>query len=262
MAYAITTREPSLKQALTISLALHLLLVVGVGAATFFQPQGESWGGIGGGGSSINVGMVRNLPGVPLPRPDTITTSRVVDETKGHYKTEPRPEVKAPEAKALPEFAKARPPKYDTRKSKVLEDDAVPPDNAVPYGAGGAPTVPYSQFSLGGQTQGGIGMSGGAGGDFGARYPWYVEAVRRRISSNWLQSTIDPSIRFAPRVVVTFQILPNGQLANIQVLRSSGNASVDYSARRAVLDSSPVERLPAGYRGSSVNVEFWFEFRR
>jgi outer membrane biosynthesis protein TonB len=48
----------------------------------------------------------------------------------------------------------------------------------------------------------------------------------------------------------------------VQVLRSSGNASVDYSARRAVLDSSPLERLPAGYGGSNVSVEFWFDFRR
>jgi TonB family protein len=62
--------------------------------------------------------------------------------------------------------------------------------------------------------------------------------------------------------VVTFQILPNGTIANVQVLRSSGNPSVDYSARRAVLDSNPLERLPAGYGGSNVSVEFWFDFRR
>jgi TonB family protein len=63
-------------------------------------------------------------------------------------------------------------------------------------------------------------------------------------------------------VVVTFQILGNGSITNVEIARSSGNASVDNSARRAVLDSSPLERLPADYRGSSVNVEFWFDFRR
>ncbi len=82
------------------------------------------------------------------------------------------------------------------------------------------------------------------------------------MSSNWLQSTIDPSVRWAPRVVVTFQILPDGSVANLEILRSSGIASVDNSARRAILDSSPLERLPAGYSGNQVSVEFWFEFRR
>jgi hypothetical protein len=37
---------------------------------------------------------------------------------------------------------------------------------------------------------------------------------------------------------------------------------VDTSAVRAVRDSSPLQALPAGYSGSSVNVEFWFDFRR
>jgi len=260
MSYAYPTREPSLKQALVLSLGLHLTLVLAAVALSFFSHRGDSWGGVGGG--AINVGLVRSLPGVPLPRPEAVTTSRVVDESKGLYKSEPKPVVKPPDAKSIPEFEKSKPPKYVSNPSKVLEDQTTPPPNAVPYGGGGAPTVQYSQFTLAGQTQGGLGMSNAGGGEFGSRYPWYVEAVRRRISSNWLQSAIEPTVRWAPRVVVTFQILPNGTLANIQVLRSSGNASVDYSARRAVLDSSPVERLPSGYSGSSVNVEFWFEFRR
>jgi protein TonB len=102
----------------------------------------------------------------------------------------------------------------------------------------------------------------GPGGDFGSRYPWFVDAVRNRISSNWLQSMVDPSVSWAPRAVVTFQILRDGSIANIQITQSSGNASVDNSAVRAILGSSPVNRLPNDYSGSTVNVEFWFEFRR
>lgn len=255
-----TTRPPSLRQALILSLALHVSLAAAVGAASFFSPRGESWGGVGGG--AISVGLVKSIGGVPLPRPESVTTSRVVDDTKGLYKSDPKPEAKVPDAKTIPEFSKSKTPKYITRPSKVLENDAQPPPNAVPYGSGGAPSLQYNQFTMAGQTQGGLAISGGGSGEFGSRFPWYVEAVRRRISSNWLQSAIEPSIRWAPRVVVTFQILPDGTLANIQILKSSGYPSVDYSARRAVLDSSPVERLPSGYGGSVVNVEFWFEFKR
>jgi protein TonB len=111
-------------------------------------------------------------------------------------------------------------------------------------------------------TQAGLGFNGVGGGDFGSRFSWYVEAVQRRISSNWLQSTIDQSVSVAPRAVVTFDILRDGTITNIQVTRSSGNYSVDNSALRAIRDSSPLNALPGEYSGTRVGVEFWFEFHR
>jgi TonB family protein len=107
-----------------------------------------------------------------------------------------------------------------------------------------------------------MGFTGEGGGDFGGRYSWYVDAVRNRVSSNWLQSTVDPSVRFAPRAVVTFDILRNGAITNVQVTQSSGNASVDSSAVRAIVGSNPVNPLPPGYTGPKVSVEFWFDFKR
>jgi TonB family protein len=60
----------------------------------------------------------------------------------------------------------------------------------------------------------------------------------------------------------TYQILRDGTVTNAQLTQSSGNRSVDNSALRAVLSSSPVSPLPSNYSGSTVSVEFWFEFRR
>ena len=93
------------------------------------------------------------------------------------------------------------------------------------------------------------------------RYSWYVEAVQRRVSSNWLQATVDPSVQFAPRVVVTFQIMRDGTVANIQIDAFERKSSVDMSAVRAVQASSPLQTLPNDYSGSYVNVEFWFDFK-
>jgi protein TonB len=73
---------------------------------------------------------------------------------------------------------------------------------------------------------------------------------------------VDPSVVAAPRVEVVFTILRDGTVTNIQLTQRSNNNSVDTSAVRAVRDSSPLQALPAGYSGSSVNVEFWFDFRR
>ena len=168
---------------------------------------------------------------------------------------------KAPkEAERIPDFAKG--PNYITRPSKTLEDTTPPPLNAIPYGQGGTPSLPYTQFTVSGATQGGMGFTGPGGGDFTGRFPAYVDAVRNRVSSNWLQSSVDPSVRWAPRTMFTFQILRDGTVTNVQLTQPSGNRSVDNSALRAILSSSPVSPLPSSYSGNTVTVEFWFEFRR
>ena len=262
----IQTHEQSLKAPLVWSIMFHSVLFGSLAMSTHFAHHGDLWGGPGGGGA-ISVKLVGSMQGVPLPAPEVVTENRVVDETKGLYKAEPVPKVKEPpaEAKEIPQFTKEKQPRYITRPSKTLEDKSPPPPpNAVPYGQGGSPAVPYSQFTLGsgGGTNAGMGFTGEGGGDFGGRYSWYVDAVRNRVSGNWLQSTVDPSVRFAPRAVVTFDILRNGTVTNVQVLQSSGNASVDTSAVRAIVGSNPVNPLPAGYTGPKVSVEFWFDFKR
>jgi len=261
MAYvAANSTEQGLGRPLTFSLLFHGGLLTLLTVSGFYSHRGDLWGGPGG---AITVGLVGSVPGVPMPRPEVETPSRVVDESKGLYKSEPAPKVQPPpDATPIPKFERNKPPKYNTRPSKVLENPAPPPENAVPYGGGGAPTVPYTSFSMGAGTQGGLGFSGAGGGNFGSKFPWYVEAVQRRVSGNWLQSSVDPRISFAPRVVATFDILRNGTVTNIQITKSSGNSSVDNSAVRAIRDSSPLQGLPPEYSGSKVGVEFWFDFKR
>jgi len=252
--------EPRLGMPLAASAGMHGVLTGLLLFSAFFAPRGSAWSGSGGG--AVSIGVVGSLPGVPLPRPSVVSMSRVADPSKGLYKSEPPPKpVEVPDAKKLPKFEKEKklPP---SKPSRLLKDDSTPPPGAIPYGQTGAPSLPYTQFTQGTGTPGGIGVKGPAGGDFGARYSWYVEAVQRRISGNWLQSTIDPALQFAPRVVVEFQIFRDGGARNIQITHSSGNISVDRSALRAVQDSIPFPNLPGDYAGSYVTVEFWFEFHR
>jgi protein TonB len=258
MATTAQNSIPGIRTPLAWSLAMHAALIGTLALSNFLSRRGDIWGG--GGGGAVSVGLVGNLPGVPLPRPEAMTTSRVVDTTRGLYKSEPaRQPPQASEATPLPEFRRNKRPV--SRPSRILEDPTPPPEGAIPYGQGGTPAMPYTQFTVGSGSTGGLNL-GGPGGDFGGRFPWYVEAVRRRVSGNWLQSAVDPAIRFAPRCVVTFQILRDGSAANIELVKSSGVDSVDRSAVRAIRDSSPFERLPSEYSGGYVMVEFWFEFRR
>jgi TonB family protein len=252
-----------LRSSLVWSGAFHIFLAAMFVISAFYSNRGAMWGGTGGGGSAVQVTLVGSLPAIPMPIPAAVTTSRVVDVTRGLYKSEPPPKIPfEPSATKLPEFTKEKRSFYKTpRPSKILENKAQPPPNAVPYGQGGAPQVPYSTFTMGQNTQGGLSL-GGPGGGFGQRFPWYVDAVRRRVSSNWLQATVDPTIQAAPRAVIDFEIMRDGTIVNIQVMQSSGYSSVDASAVRAIASSSPLSPLPGGYTGSDVNVEFWFDFHR
>jgi protein TonB len=263
MATATAYREEpeTLKGGLPFSLVLHGVLAALLIGGAFFDHRGDSWGGPGG---AITVGVVGSVPAIPMPKPDVVSENRVVDESKGLYKPEPTtPPPPPPDAVPIPKFEKNQPPKYVTKPSKTLENPTKPPPNAVPYGGGGAPAVPYSSFSLGqGTTQAGMSFDGAGGGNFGAKFSWYVEAVQRKISGNWLQSTVDPRISFAPRLVATFDIARDGSVSNIQITKSSGDASVDQSAVRAIRESSPMQQLPPAYNGSRVSVEFWFDFKR
>src|ERR1700690_1548731 len=263
-----------LKKPFWYSVALHGALLAGAGVPLFFPHNEEDWGSPGSG--AVQVEIVGSFPQIPLPRPELVTPSRVVDETKGLYKAEP-PEIKTPppDAIPIPKFEHLKPPPptkksnitpkpEPTHPSKILENPIPPPPNALPYGKGGRPTAPGTSFAIGaGTTQAGISFSGPSGsGDFGSKYPWYVEAVQRRISGNWMQSSVDASVGWAPRVVITFDILRDGTITNVQMTRSSNNASVDSSAVRAVHDSSKLSPLPPGFAGSTVGVEFWFDYKR
>lgn len=258
---AATRPNESLKQFFYISMICHLTFCILAAIGYYFSERGANWGGPGG---SITVGLVGNVPAIPLPRPDAVSENRVVDESKGLFKSEPAHELTPPpDAVPIPKFEKNKPPKYISKPSKVLENPTPPPQNAIPYGGGGTPAIPTTSFAMGaGHAQAGMAFTGMGGGDFGSRFSWYVEAVQRRISGNWLQSTVDPSVGAAPRVVVVFTILRNGTVTNVQITQSSNNYSVDSSATRAVKDSSPLAPLPPEYSGSNVNVEFWFDYHR
>jgi periplasmic protein TonB len=248
----------SLKSYLTYSIVFHALLAVAVLSASYFERRGDTWGGVGGTLGGTKVSLV-NSAGIPMPKESVVTESKTVDPTKGLYKEEPKPPEPKTDATKIPKFDKEKrlPP---SPKSRTFESKTPPPDNAVPYGKGGNPDLPtgYSQ-TPGGST--GVAVQGAGGGDFGNRYPWYVDAVRNRVRQSWDQTTIDPAVRAARRAhaVVTFRITSNGTVSSVRVSESSGNSSMDYSALRALQSIDAFRPLPNDYMGSYVDVTFDFD---
>jgi periplasmic protein TonB len=256
-----------LKRPLLISAAGHGVLLIAVLWGALMGRRGMLWGEGSGGGGAAMVRLV-SAASIPLPPTTINTTNKVANEEPGlHYSEAPKPQPKPVPEKAveLPgrnarRAAPKEPPKQRQEARLHKLDSEPPPGNEIPYGAGGPPRGPYGMFRSD-AGEGGFAF-GESAGDFAARYGWYVTAMRGRISNNWLQGTVDPNIHAAPRVYVTFQILRDGQVVNTQLTASSGIPSLDRSALRAVYDSNPMPPLPGDFRGSSVAVEFWFDFRR
>jgi protein TonB len=223
--------------------------------------RGENWGGTNGGGGAMSATLVSSIP---LPNAQPEAQNVLANESKGLSQSPPK-ETPQEEPKAIPI------PARDAKKQKQHES-ATPakeppkqvakaePENVVPYGQGGPVSGPYGSFTSG-ATKGGFGFQGGQG-DFGSRFSYYVDIVRRKVSDNWMKYEVDPRISDARRVYIYFEINRSGQPTNVRVEQSSGIPSLDQSAVRALQRIDTFGPLPAGYSGNYVAVEFWFDYRR
>jgi len=255
----IPARRDTLGGTVLFSVAIHGSLFV---AAFVYTNIGWHRGGGWGPNwqdSAMKVGAVRSLPGLPLPARLLATQNTVATENPGLYQSEPKkPEPPPPNAAEIPKFQQeVKPEKVRNINKRIQKQIFQPPPNAVPAGQGGPPSMTTGQFANA-AGEGGVNV----GGNFGERYGWYVNAVRNRISSNWLLSTISPNIITAPRVYMTFEIQRDGSIANTEITQSSGIPEVDRSALRAVLASNPLGPLPPDYSGGKVSVDFYFDFHR
>jgi protein TonB len=256
-----SAEDLGLKKFLIYSLILHVCLMLWIAVSIYFHLTGPEWGDVGGTSGSVNVKLVGAASGIPMPPQPIITDSKAVDPTKGLWKEDPKPKPPEPPtpAEKVPVFKNDK-PKPITHKSKIDPAKVPPPDNAVDYGKNGSPDLPIGNAPTPGGGSGPVSVKGQGGGDFASRYGWYIEAVRRSVGQNWLQTTIDPPVRAARQAhcVMNFRINRDGTVSNVQMAQSSGNLSMDNSARRA-LDGIHFGPLPNDYSGTGVDVTFDFD---
>ncbi|HTR24190.1 MAG TPA: TonB family protein [Terriglobales bacterium] len=216
--------------------------------------RGQGWGS-GGGGDAMGATLVTS---VPLPASEVQTNNVLATESKGLSQSQPKAEEKEPEAIPIPDKNVKKKNKPTSTTAKKAEPE--PESNEVPYGEGGPVSGPYAMFSAGG-AKGGFGFTGG-GGDFGSRFSWYVQVVQRKVSESWLKYEVDPTVKEANRVYITFDINRDGHPSNVQLEQASNVPSLNNSALYAIQRISTFGPLPAEYSGNKVSVEFWFDYKK
>src|SRR5215472_8518586 len=87
----------NLRGYLFFSVMFHILIAATALVATFVGRSGQNWGGPGSNlGAGTAVTLVKNA-GIPIPKEEKVTESKVVDETKTLHKEDLKP--KPPELK-------------------------------------------------------------------------------------------------------------------------------------------------------------------
>ena len=220
--------------------------------------RGESWGGTTGGSGAMSATLVNSIP---LPAPQTQTQNVLANQSKGLTQSPPKEKPKEePKAIPIPAPEANRVGPHETTQKKPPPKEIAKEEDKIPFGEGGPVSGPYGSFAAGG-AKGGLSFSGGTG-DFGSRFGWYVDAVRRKVSENWLKYDVDPNVDTARRVYIYFEIDRSGKPGNIRVEQSSGVPSLDQSAMRALQRIDTFGALPPEYSGRYVAVEFWFDYKR
>jgi protein TonB len=244
----------------TAAALLHVFVIGGLLLYTaIFENSGSNWGGDSEG--TIAVNMVSSAS-IPLPARPANPENVVASESQALNQSVPAQPTKTEDATAIPiqeKTAKPRP----TVQAMVHPQVAPTPvqmarNNDVPFGERGPSNLNATMV----KTAAGTGSLKVGQGDFGSRYAWYVEAVRRKISQNWLETEIGPSVSAANRVYLVFDIQRDGSPDHVQVETSSGVPTLDQSALRALQRIDTFGPLPQDYNGSRVSVEFYFDYNK
>ncbi|MEW6682765.1 MAG: TonB family protein [Nitrospirota bacterium] len=88
------------------------------------------------------------------------------------------------------------------------------------------------------------------------KYPYYMNALKRKINENW--SPPGAGFAEAREVLVVFIILRDGSVRGAEVEQSSGDVFYDQAALRSVLRATPFPPLPDGYPGQDMKIHFSF----
>jgi len=273
---------------LGLSVLLHALLTFGIVLVPHFRIGTYITVPV-----SYTVNLVSSLPGnraggpgpAPAPRPPAAAPAPAPAAPAVQPAPAPRitsrpseeltlPGKRAPQKATTPDEPSLRPPPVSGRE-RVRPSPAAPPaplTPAVPLAPAApvAPAPPVASASVGagggGSSAGagaskesGVEVAGGEGGG-GTTLAYYLTLVDRKIQDNWVPvggGTSPESV-----VVVRFRVLRSGQVRDVELDASSGNASLDASALRAVRASLPLPPFPNLLAEPFLNLRYRFVMER
>jgi protein TonB len=259
------------------SLMLHVGIVGAIALYVFLigRFHGGIWGNSESAPGAIQATLVSSAPTIPLPSENKPTENVLATETPSQAPALPAPEKtvqsfpldaipipekqkKQPKVKQAPQKSEApiKPQPKATAPTSTRHAQPIPnQQNRANYGEAAQSNIPRSTTS----NPNGNNPVAINGGDFGSRFPWYVDLIRRKTAQNWLTQEVSPNTPAGARVYLSFVIARDGSPSHVQIAQSSGSPSLDSSCLRAVQRVDSYGPLPGGYNGNSLSVSYYCE---
>jgi len=256
------------KRALSISGAFHALLLLiiiinpslpssrktGVLAYINLGSFGGGGGGGGNGGMRGPGGGSETITETPLAKSNLhdLTTIQKLQAAS-------QSSLRFPVEKSKRDRSK---PAADKVASVTRPDPKAKADKTGGRTASGTGGQGGAGLRIGGVGPGSGDGPGGGGGQLGIEnfpYSYYLQNIQDRISARWFQSLVDPGVDGTFQTTVYFRIFRDGSISEVEVKESSGLASLDLSAKRAVVSAAPFPPLPTDYDEQYLGIRLVFE---
>jgi len=230
----------------TGSIVLHALLFGGIVFYAFFNGFAHHNWGNPGPGSAMQVKLDSAVIPLPSDQPKN-------DNVLPTEKPSPAPAPPAPKAqpiedeKAIPIADKQK--KIDKpEKKKPVETAAKQPEvkPAPPLKSQAKQPIPKPQDKIQYGEKAGSKLSRSTyaqnpsdqpvsvnNGDFGSRFPWYVDGIKRKVGQAWNVREVDPRTPKGAVVTIYFKIDRQGVPSNFRINTASGSPTLDQSCLRA-----------------------------
>jgi TonB family protein len=260
MAHAdILDQRESLGKPFTGALALHIAVIGGLAVYTLVSGHRELFGDPNAGGAAVGVTVTNSIP-LPHRGPENPvahdTQSEVPQQPakEERAKKEPPPPKNAVELKS--KTAKQLRAKVEPQIRHFKSFDELDPNKIKSQQAPAVSNPLYSDVAGAGRI--GAGMNTTLGSRFGA----YAQQIRDLVARKWHPGDVDASVRSAPQVVASFELMRDGSIGKPGIVQTSGIRALDFSVERAILEASPFPPFPPGLEEKSTTVTFTFELKR
>jgi protein TonB len=249
------TGEPVFAPA-TGSIVLHVALA---GSIVLYGILGgffhsNIWGGSAAGGA-IRVNLVSSA--LPLPSDQPPNDNVLATDKPSQAPVLPLPKA-APtvDEKAIPVLGKQEKPKAKPAPQKPTKVTQPKMDNRAQYGEQASSSMPRAVQGQATTT----GPTSVSEGDFGSKFPWYVDGINRKMSQSWNKMEVDSRTPKGARVFLVFTLDRYGKPADVQLDRSSGSPTLDRSCIRGVQRVDTFGNLPGSYNSSTLKVSYYCEY--
>jgi TonB family protein len=202
----------------------------------------------GGGGRAEPEPPKPKAPPPPVPK---------AEEPAPAPPAQPSTKASLPSEKPPKPVPQAHPREPAPVPSHETSDEPSHDEPAAEDAGGGKPgAAPGPAGSAAGEA-GGVGGTSFGEGDF--RFGWYQSAIESKLQSAWRRPMASGDE--VQTATVSFTIMRNGTVKDVQVVATSGSSALDLSTMRAVYDAAPLPPLPRGWSGDSVHVSIEFSLK-